>query len=304
MVVAHLSHYQKKSSLENSVDYRAEFFHWLQKEEKSVNTIRNYLCDLDAFSRWFEKDCGEPLSPHLITSKALREYKWYLNSLDFKPQSINRKLSTLRTFLTWAQGVGHIHSLPCLPKPIKETRPQVRWLDQREQHALLRRVEQGRSKRDFAVVRLLLNTGLRVSELCALIWTDVIITSKKGTLTVQSRKGSKRREIPLNKDARSALLSLGYHDNVGKSSPILTGQRGALSPRGVEMILQKYRGDLAEISPQSLRHTFCKNLVDARVGLKKVAAIAGHESLDTTKRYCKSSYHDLSATVKLTGEED
>lgn len=304
MVVAYLRHYQKKNSSDNSVDYREGFIHWLQEQEKSLNTIRNYLCDLDAFRRWFEKDYGEPLSPKLITSTALREYKRYLNSLDFKPQSINRKLSTLRTFLTWAEGVGHIHSLPGFPKPIRETRARVRWLDQREQHALLRRVERGGSQRDFAVVRLLLNTGLRVSELCGLVWTDVTITPKKGTLTVRSGKGSKRREIPLNKDARSALLSLGYYDNVGKPTPIFTGQRGALSPRGVEMILQKYRGDFTEVSPQSLRHTFCKNLVDAKVGLEKVAAIAGHESLDTTKRYCEPSYHDLSATVKLTGEED
>ncbi len=287
MVVAHLRPYQQKSSLDNSVDYREEFFHWLQEEEKSANTIRNYLCDLDAFRRWFEKDYGELLSPHLITSTALRKYKHYMNSLDFKPQSINRKLSTLRTFLSWAEGVGHIRSLPCLPKSIRETKPGVRWLDQREQNALLRRVEKEGSERDFAVVRLLLNTGLRVSELCTLVWADVTITPKKGTLTVQSGKRSKRREIPLNKDACSALLSLGYNDNIGASTSILTGQRGALSPRGVEMILQKYRGDLIEISPQSLRHTFCKNLVDARVGLEKVAAIAGHESLDTTKRYCE-----------------
>jgi integrase/recombinase XerC len=54
----------------------------------------------------------------------------------------------------------------------------------------------------------------------------------------------------------------------------------------------------------SLRHTFCKNLMDAGVSLKKVAALAGHETLETTRRYCQPSRHDLTLAVELIGEED
>jgi integrase/recombinase XerC len=62
----------------------------------------------------------------------------------------------------------------------------------------------------LGVVQLLLNTGLRAGELCALRWSDVRISERKGMLVVRSGKGLKRREIPLNQDARSALLLLGY----------------------------------------------------------------------------------------------
>jgi integrase/recombinase XerC len=51
-------------------------------------------------------------------------------------------------------------------------------------------------------------------------------------------------------------------------------------------------------------NTFCKNLVDAGVTLEKVAALAGHESLETTRRYCEPSPHDLALAVELIGEED
>jgi len=141
-------------------------------------------------------------------------------------------------------------------------------------------------------------------ELCALRWSDVRISDRKGMLVVRSGKGSKRREIPLNKDARSALLLLGYSDNAGKDTPVVVGQRGAVTVRGLQNILEKYKGDLENFSPHSLRHTFCKNLVDAGVGLEKVAALAGHESLDTTRRYCSPSEHDLARAVELIGEEE
>jgi integrase/recombinase XerC len=132
----------------------------------------------------------------------------------------------------------------------------------------------------------------------------VRISERKGILIVRSGKGSKRREIPLNKDARSALLLLGYSDNVEKEAPVVVGQRGTVTVRGLQNILEKYKGDLENFSPHSLRHTFCKNLVDAGVGLEKVAALAGHESLDTTRRYCQPSEYDLARAAELIGEEE
>ena len=73
---------------------------------------------------------------------------------------------------------------------------------------------------DIAAVRLMLNTGLRVAEFCAVNWKDVRLGDRQGTLTVRKGKGSKHRQIPLNKDARHALLSLGYGEHAGKASPI------------------------------------------------------------------------------------
>jgi site-specific recombinase XerC len=60
-------------------------------------------------------------------------------------------------------------------------------------------VEHGAIPRDIAGVKLMLNTGVRISELCALLWKDVRIGERQGLLTVRKGKGGKRRQIPLKR---------------------------------------------------------------------------------------------------------
>ncbi len=293
----------------DSINYRENFAQFLTESERSAYTIKNYLCDLNGFAVWLKSKGNEEFAPELITPTDLREYKHYLdNTLQLKPQTINRKLSSLRSFLNWAGIEGYFldNRLPHVPQPIKEQASAPKWLDRLSQHDLCRIVEKGRKTRDIAIVKLLLNTGLRVSELCALSWNDIKISPKKGRLSVNHGKGSKRRTIPLNKDARSVLVELGYHKNKGSDRRVFIGQRGAMTPRGIESTLRKYvsQTDLEEVSPHQLRHTFCKNPIDAGVSLEKVAALAGHDNLETTRRYCTPSEQDLAAAVELIGEED
>lgn len=195
-----------------------------------------------------------------------------------------------------------------MPKAERQTRLGPQWLDQREQNALLQAVKCGGNTRDLAAVTLMLSCGLRVAELCALTWVDVVVTDRKGMLTVRSGKGNKRREMPLNADARAVLLTLGYGKRSGHLDRIFQGQRGALTPRGVQSMLSGYakiagRPGLDALSPHMLRHTFCKNLVEAGVGLEQVAALASHESMDTTRRYTEPSLRDLVKAVERIGEE-
>ncbi len=293
----------------DSINYRDNFAQFLTESERSAYTIKNYLCDLDGFALWLKSARNEEFAPELITPSDLREYKHYLDqTLQLKPQTINRKLSSLRSFLNWAGIEGYFpdNRLPHVPQPLKEQASAPKWLDRLSQHALCRIVEKGRKPRDIAIVKLLLNTGLRISELCALTWNDIKISPKKGRLSVNHGKGSKRRTIPLNKDARSVLLELGYHKNKGSDRRVFVGQRGAMTPRGIESTLRKYvkQTDLEDVSPHQLRHTFCKNLIDAGVSLEKVATLAGHDNLETTRRYCTPSEQDLAAAVELIGEED
>ncbi|HEY9638003.1 MAG TPA: tyrosine-type recombinase/integrase [Coleofasciculaceae cyanobacterium] len=137
-------------------------------------------------------------------------------------------------FLAWAKETKLIEVLPRIPKQVKEQRQGIRWLSRTEQNALLRQVERYGSARDVGTVKLLLNTGLRVSELTDLLWSDVEISDHKGELVVRSGKGSKRRVVPLNKDARSALVLLGYQENQGTDKPVMIGQRGKMTRRGIQ----------------------------------------------------------------------
>ena len=305
--VLRLNEYRRKNSAHILfADCRHRFEVWLQLEEKAANTVKSYLNDLDEFAKWFKAGQQEQPVPEVVTATDLREFKRSLIERGYKPHGINRKLSTLSVYLKWALEQGLIQALPKIPKTVKEVSRPLRWLDRREQNSLLRAVERGGKVRDLAAIRLLLNTGLRASELVDLRWKDVSLSDRKGLLIVRSGKGGKRREVTLNADARSALHLLGYEEKSGTDTPVLIGQRGAVTLRGLQSLVEKYRNgkDLAGLTVHALRHTFCKNLVDAGVGLEQVAALAGHESLDTTRRYCQPSQADLQRSVDLIGEED
>ena len=152
----------------------------------------------------------------------------------------------------------------------------------------------------------MLHTGVRVSELCALVWQDVHLSERRGLLTVRSGKGSKRRHIPLNRDARQALRTLGYAEHAGTAASRFCGQRGPLTPRGVQRLLARVAraAGLLHVTPHALRHSFCKNLVNVGVGLEKIALLAGHDSLETTRRYCEPSLQDLEQVVELVSTEE
>lgn len=286
-----------------------DFSAYLKISERSALTIKNYLADLQHFEKWFlETNDYSEFNSMDVTPTDLREFKQFLQvTKEMKPASINRRLASLRSFLKWTNEIGttQIFQLSKIPKFEKTEKTGIRWLDRKEENALLRSVERSGRKRDIAIIKLLLHTGLRVAELCSLRWSEIIINERKGVLKVLHGKGGKRREIPLNYDARRVLLDLGYQQNAGKKDSVFIGQRGKLSPRGIQTIFRKYADfiKLNELSPHSLRHTFCKNLLNAGISLEKIAILAGHESLDTTRLYLEPSLKDLEGAVEAISEE-
>lgn len=283
-----------------------EFLHYLKSTDKSENTIRNYQCDLSNFANWFHDINNEQLTLRKITPTDVRQYKQKLFDSSYKPQTINRKLLSLKSFLEWGWDTKDIGYRFPMPKLIKRKVLAPRWLDKLEQNTLQRHMERYATQRNLSIVKILLNTGLRVNELCKLKWLDVIVTERKGNLIVRRGKGMKYREVPLNKDARNAFFSINYKKHAGSNIQVFIGQRGAIQERAVQLMLRRQlkNTDLFDITPHQLRHSFCKNLVNAGVSLEKIAALAGHESLDTTRMYCQPSLSDLDAAIAMIGEEE
>jgi site-specific recombinase XerD len=287
-------------ALDQDVNPIDRFAGFLAHAGRSPLTIKTYRSHLRVFAAWFQSTNGEPMEPAKVTPIHLRQFQRFLVERRLlKPLSVNHSLKTLKVFLGWAVAAGIAPSLLVSdgdrpwsgPRPVPVERSSPRWLDRPEQNALLRAVERASRPRDFAFVRLLLNTGLRVQELCDLKWKDVVLSENEGLLIVRHRKEGKSRCVPLNDHALAALFALGYEQDAG----ILRGQRGPLSPRVIQWSLARY-GTLAQIdalSPRVLRHTYCKNLIDAGVSLEQVAARAGHASLESTRRYCTPSRPEL-----------
>ena len=270
---------------------------------KSPSTITSYKNDINVFARWFNRENSYSFTIHRITPTDIRLYKQYLIKREFKPNTINRKLLSLKYFIQWGWSAKKLDYKFIFPKPVKERSITVRWLDRLEQNSLLRHIELYANIRDVAIVKILLNTGLRVKELCSLKWKHVIITERKSSVKINYGKGNRSRIVPLNKSAKLAFKSLNYANNIGKNVQVFVGQRGALTPRGVQLMLKRVLANTnLLVSPHNLRHSFCKNLVDSGISLEKIAILAGHESLDTTKIYCYPSYNDLSNALEKISE--
>ena len=280
----------------------ADFIAHLHSLDRSSNTISCYHCDLTQFAAWFKETNGNELSVRVITPTDLREFKHYLtDDLQLKPSSVNRKLASLRSFLKWAANEALIEDIPRVPKSIEQVQSAPKALDRREMNALVRAVERHGSKRDQAIVFMLLNTGLRVGELCSLNLNDLEMSQRKGKVIVRSGKGEKYREVPLNAECRRALQAYLDKREDGDGALFLSQKDGRLGTRGIQDCVKKYSqlAGLQDITPHSLRHTFCTNLLrSGGVDIVTVASLAGHSDISTTSIYTQPNHRDMAKAVE------
>ena len=174
---------------------------------KNSHTIEAYTRDVCPFSQWFLTTNGKPLSPERITPIDIRDYRTYLLAVEsYKPATVNRKLASLSAFCDWAREAELIPANPTEGiSQVEGVTPAPKWLDKNEQNALLRAVQEKGRRRDIAVIALMLDTGLRVSEVANLKVSDIEISPRKGSVTVRSGQGQKLRRVSLNVDVRKAI---------------------------------------------------------------------------------------------------
>lgn len=297
-----------------------DFERYLMEKDSSLATVRGYLSDLPIFVRWFEQTNGETFSPKAVTPADIREFRQdSLRQKKLAANTINRRLSALSAYFAFLLETGEIVQNPVAGiRKVDAPKAMPHWLDKKEQYRLSRIMEQDLQfarqhypkrwlsrQRDFSLVSLLKNSGLRVLEAAHLEISDLTLSERKGSLLVRKGKGNKQRTIPLNADARKALQDwLDLRPDVTGNDFVFialeSDAHGALSSRTIQRIVERYgkKADLPDLTPHVLRHTFAKNLVNSGVSLEKVAALLGHSSLDTTRIYITPSLKDLEQAVE------
>lgn len=287
-------------------DYFKEFETYLRGQDRADKTIHEYGQDVRVFAAWLKETRDEEFSPRAITPTDVREFRAHLLNVKRQaPATINRRLTALRIFCRWARLEKWIETDPLEGiKLVKEVKPAPRWLDRKEQYALRRIVEKEGDLRNLAIIVLMLNTGLRISEVAGLKLDDVELSERKGQITVRG-KGTKVRTIPLNAEVRRALKNYLAKRPPAEHDAFFIGSRGEpLGTKGLDYQIRTL-GRLAnlEISAHDLRHTFAKSLVDQSVSLDQVAVLLGHRSLTTTARYTQPSQQDLARAVEKIGAD-
>lgn len=266
-------------TLEN---YRTE----LEQNGKSKNTIATYTRNLSLFLDWLEDITQEPFN-NIITEMDARQYCEYLTREKLSLNSINSKMTSIKNYAEYLANNGYMPYIKVEQKKGK-TDPQVDILDKNELYKFLRFTIASGNKMNIAIVQLILNTGIRESELCSLDLQDINISERKGSLIIRSGKGGKSREIPLNKDARNALSD--YINNARKSitDKVFIGQRGALTRNAIYKIINKIgmKSLGKNVYPHMLRHQcFTAMAKNPDVDLKTISELAGHSSVELTAKY-------------------
>jgi len=202
-----------------------EFVDHLRGQGTSDHTIRAYRGDVAAFAAWMRLRTGVPFDPAAVVAIDVADYRRALAPA-LAPATVNRKLAALRTFFRWArqQGLATYDPAEDVRGISTQANRAPKAISRTEQAALVRAAQHtGRPAREVlarSLLVLLLQTGLRIQELCSLRGGHLDLGERKGAITVLG-KDLKQRLVPCNADARAALRV--YFDLRGVPGPEASG---------------------------------------------------------------------------------
>ena len=271
-------------------------------------TVRAYVGDVDAFTRWAARLPVE--RPGAVTRTTLRRYLAHLTTQERSRRTIARKASSLRRYFAWLVRTGRLDADPASGLSAPGTTGRLPRVLRDDELVQVLDAPPGTTandppavrSRDDAVLELLYGSGLRVSEVCGLRPEDLDLARRRVTVW---GKGSKQRVVPLSTPAVDALgqwMGHGRRVLATASSPsdaVFLNRRGTrLGPRDVRRLLD--RRAPSPTHPHALRHTFATHLLDGGADLRAVQELLGHADLSTTQHYTHVSKERLRSVVEST----
>lgn len=258
----------------------------------SPHTVESYRRDLERLCRYAELR-GVP-TPAELGPTFLREFIYSLKDTGLSGATIRRQISAIKTWCRFLLGEGVLARDPSdrLETPKKwRTLPEVLTVTEIEAMLQVPALDQPMAWRDRALLELGYGAGLRVSELCGLRLTDLILTD--GLVRVLG-KGSKERLVPVG---RKVLGTLGVYlnglradlDRGATEGRVLLNARGTPLSRvgawGIVKHCATAAGIERPVSPHTLRHSFATHLLEGGADLRAVQEMLGHADLSTTQIY-------------------
>jgi site-specific recombinase XerD len=273
-------------------DLVADYEQALRAEGRSPRTIEWYLMFLREFVRFAARTHSTPRLSELSAALARR---WLVAKRSEPrppaPASLAGRARALRAFGSWVQSEFDLARHPLhgfrTPRVPRTLIPSLRDADMR---ALLAASSQGQfAERDTAVLLVLLDSGMRLSELVGL--RVGCVDFETGSCRVMG-KGAKERHVPLGRSARRVLRRmLLRRENLRATDPLFVAERGgALTASGVQKIVRRSArraGLEVRCSPHVLRHTFARSFLANGGDVFTLQRILGHSpaSLEVTQRY-------------------
>ena len=301
------SNNQEKRPLPHIDDFLLE----VQTRNLSEETLYNYERDLKVFEN-FLNEINVPFEA--VNKKTILNYKAYLTSRDRKTPtssmgqkklasfSINRMLSSVRSYLRFL--IDSDYQAPIAPNAVKLIKTEIKLPrvgdfdeikrlieapDQLEKNKLI-------AKRNRAILETFFSTGARISELINIKLSDI---DKNGRIFIKG-KGKKERFVYLTNRAQEYIKKYLEVRGENDSPYLFIPYRGRnvnvkikkLSPNYLEERIKKYRELLGlniPVTPHGLRRSFATLLAENGASVAAIQVLLGHESLDTTTRYVRTS---------------
>ena len=262
------------------------FRRYLKRRNYSPHTVKYYLNIIKQFVLWL----NVPLEQADVDK--IEDYIDYLHQKRMQPASINLYLAIIRVFYNYLKYEEKIKLLNpvkanCrlrVPKPL----PRAMREEQIDEF-----FEAVKTKRDWAMFRLMLRCGLRVEEVAKLSLGDIDL--KRRRIMVVDGKGGKDRVVYVSDDAADGLLAylkLRSHRRIKKVFLVEKGDyKGQpISVRGIQKRMEYYaKKTRLKISCHCLRHTMATQLLNADAEVESIQDLLGHNWITTTQRYCQVS---------------
>lgn len=266
--------------------YVEDYLLFLKTEKKlGDNTINSYMLDLEDFFKTFNG------SIESCTKKDILTYISSINGLEVS--TVNRHISSLKSFFNYLVDESIIKVSPMEEvSSLKSPKKLPKYLSISEVNKLLNiPLNSDFDYRNKAMLELMYATGLRVSELVSIEYSNIDF---ENSIIRINGKGKKERIIPLGEvasyylkvylsDYRSKLLKRNTYNQV-----FLNNHGKPITRQGFNYILENIReltGIEKEITPHVLRHSFATHLLEGGADIRSIQEMLGHENISTTNIY-------------------
>ncbi|MCF0257093.1 tyrosine-type recombinase/integrase [Bacteroides heparinolyticus] len=272
----------------------------LHERNYAESTVERYKADVLELQKFGEEQLGS-ITPEKVDAELVRDWIAFLMDEQRCASTINRKLSSIRTYYRFLlrKGLVAVDPLQKVVGP-KKKKPLPVFLKENEMNRLLDDIDFGESFegcRDRMIIEMFYATGMRLSELVGLNDADVDFST---ALIKVTGKRNKQRLIPFAKELESSMRE--YVNKRNEKFPLRSdaffvrkgGQR--LYPGFVAALVKRNLSKVVTVkkrSPHVLRHTFATAMLNHGADLNSIKELLGHESLATTEVYTHTTFEEL-----------
>lgn len=255
----------------------------LASQGRASATILAYSKDIEQLADFVSKTNKVNLSE--VTKEDIDSFKDHLSQQNYTTKSISRKINSIKSFFSFVQANGAVSENPAanVTHPKYDIKPP-RILNKIEYRALRDACRE--DLRMAAIVELLLQTGMRISELANLKISDLDLAGNQ--LTIRAYESHPERVVPINQPVKESLTRyLETRPKSGNTFVFITKTGNAFLIRNIRSNLDRYFhiAGIENAKVNDLRHTFIAQQLTSGSPLVYISKLVGHKRLSTTEKY-------------------